>query len=252
MQNRMLNFQKNIGKGGFLYFLHELYYIEVGIMIIDASTTIAYKCSSCGTFEFINMTLFELSSVREAVYNCRCNGSMLVISKESADTYRIAIPCIGCGNNHIYILARKDFMKQDISTFYCPKTGIQQCFIGNDKDVRKKIDILEKEFDELINMFGYESYFTNTQVMFDSLNIIHDIAEKGNLFCECGNDDIELLLLSDKIYLRCKKCPARKILYASTNEHLRENLKVKHILLIDEGHGMGNLPVESLVRKSDI
>ncbi len=221
-------------------------------MIIDASTTIAYKCSSCGTFEFVNITLFELASVREAVYNCRCNGSMLVISKENSDSYKVAIPCIGCGNNHIYILERKDFIKQDISTFYCPKTGIPQCFIGNDKEVRKKIDILEKEFDDLINMFGYESYFTNTQVMFDSLNIVHDIAEKGNLFCECGNDDIELLLLSDKIYLRCKKCPACKILYASTNEHLRENLKVKHILLLDENPGLGNVPVESLVRKSDV
>lgn len=218
-------------------------------MIIDASTTIAYKCSSCGTFEFVNITLFELSSGREAVYNCRCNGSTLVINKENADSYRIAIPCIGCGTDHTYILERKDFIKQDISIFYCPKTGIQQCFIGSDKDVRKKIDILEKEFDELINMFGYDSYFTNTQVMFDSLNIVHDIAAKGNLFCECGNDDIELLLLSDKIYLRCKKCPAIKIINASTNEHLRENLKLKQLLLLDEGQSMGNVPVESLIRK---
>ncbi|WP_010681268.1 hypothetical protein [Acetivibrio cellulolyticus] len=218
-------------------------------MIIDASTTIAYKCSSCGTFEFVNITLFELSFGREAAFNCRCNGSMLVISKENTDSYKIAIPCIGCGTSHVYILERKDFIKPDVSIFYCPKTGIQQCFIGSDKDVRKRIDNLEKEFDELINMLGYDSYFTNTQVMFDSLNLIHDIAEKGNLFCECGNDDIELLLLSDKIYLRCKKCPASKILYASTNEHLRENLKVKQILLLDEGLGLGNLPFESLIRK---
>lgn len=218
-------------------------------MIIDASTTIAYKCSSCGTFEFVNITLFELSFGREAVFNCRCNGSKLVISKENIDSYKISIPCIGCGISHVYILERKDFIKQDISIFYCPKTGIQQCFIGNDKEVRKKIDILEKEFDELINLFGYDSYFCNTQVMFDSLNIIHDIAAKGNLFCECGNEDIELLLLSDKIYLRCNKCPANKIIYASTNEHFRENLKLNQILLLDEGHGLGNVPVEFLIRK---
>jgi len=218
-------------------------------MIIDASTTIAYKCSSCGTFEFVNLTLFELSSGREMVFNCRCNGSKLVISKENADNYKIVIPCIGCGGSHVYILERKDFIRQDIITFYCPKTGIQQCFIGKDEEVRNKIDILEKEFDELINMFGYDSYFTNTQVMYDSLNIIHDIAAKGSLYCECGNEDIELMLFSDKIYLKCNKCPANKIIYASTNEHFRENLKLEQIILLDEGIGLGKLPTESLIRK---
>ena len=96
-------------------------------------------------------------------------------------------------------------------------------------------------------MFGYDSYFSNTQVMFDSLNIIHDIAAQGNLFCECGNDDIELLLFSDKIYLRCNKCPANKIIYASTNEHLRENLKLEQILLLDLG--LENVPAELITRE---
>lgn len=218
-------------------------------MIIDASTTIAYKCSSCGTFEFVNITLFELLSVNETVYNCRCNGSKLVISKVNPDSLKMVIPCIGCGSSHVYVLDRKDFIKQDISVFYCPKTGIKQCFIGNDKEVRIKIDILEKEFDELIDMFGYDSYFCNTQVMFDSLNIIHDIAAKGKLFCECGNEDIELFLLSDKIYLRCNKCPASKIIYASTNEHFRDNLKLNQILLLDEGLGLGNIPTDIVIRK---
>jgi len=218
-------------------------------MIIDASATIAYKCSSCGTFEFVSVTLFGLLSGKEIVYNCRCNGSKLVICKENSDSYKVVIPCIACGDNHVYVLEKKAFIKQDISVFNCPKTGLQQCFIGNDRDVRKRVDILEKEFDELINMFGYDSYFCNTQVMFDSLNIIHDIAAKGNLFCECGNDDIELILFSDKIYLKCNKCPASKIIYASTNEHFRENLKLNQILLLDEGIDLKNILSEYIIRK---
>ncbi|WP_243467594.1 hypothetical protein [Acetivibrio straminisolvens] len=31
-------------------------------MIIDTSTTIAYKCSSCGAFQFTNVSLFEISN----------------------------------------------------------------------------------------------------------------------------------------------------------------------------------------------
>jgi hypothetical protein len=182
---------------------------------------------------------------------CRCNGSALVITKEGPVNYKIKIPCIGCDTSHTYLLDRKGIVKTDINVLYCPKTGMQQCFIGNDLDVRKKIDNLEKEFDELINMFGYDNYFQNTQVMFDTVNILHDIAEKSNLFCECGNKDIELLLLSDKIYLRCKKCPGNKIIYAASNEHLKDNLLIKHILLLDESKTGDKDDPEPLIKKRD-
>lgn len=220
-------------------------------MIIDTSKTIAYKCSSCGAFQFINISLFEMSSKKESSFTCRCNGSSLVIAREGLNDYRIVIPCIGCGTDHIYLFGRKELVSGEIHVLNCPKTGMQQCFIGNDEDVRGKLDSLEKEFDELIDTLGYDNYFVNTQVMFDSLNIIHDIAEKGNLFCECGNNDIELLLLSDKIYLRCKKCPACKIIYASTNEHLKNNLQTKHILLVDDGQSLDIKTNESIVKKRD-
>jgi len=36
-------------------------------MIIDTSKTIAYKCSSCGAFQFINISLFECQAKKKAV-----------------------------------------------------------------------------------------------------------------------------------------------------------------------------------------
>lgn len=220
-------------------------------MIINTSTTVAYKCPSCGTFQFTCVSLFELFFNREHGFACRCNGSLLVAAKDTSSSYKFTIPCISCGTDHMYLVSRKELMTHDIMVFNCPETGMQQFFIGNDRDVREKIDNIEREFDELINMFGYDNYFKNTQVMFDSLNILHDIAEKGNLFCECGNKDIELLLLSDKIYLRCKKCPGSKIIYAASNEHLKENLLIKQILLFDEGQSLKIKNPELLFRKRD-
>ena len=111
------------------------------------------------------------------------------------------------------------------------ETGIQQCFIGKDYIVRRKIDNIEKELDELIDMFGYDSYFKNTRVMFDSLNRVHDIAEQGNLYCECGNEDIELRLLSDKIHLKCNKCHGSISILASTNEDLKKIQTIQSIML---------------------
>ncbi|AUG56220.1 hypothetical protein [Acetivibrio saccincola] len=219
-------------------------------MIIDTGITLAYKCSSCGTFQFNTVSLFEIPQKEDIVFTCRCRGASLVIRKESPTVFKIMVPCIGCGTSHVYLMSTKEFIAQEIYTFNCPNTGIKQCFIGSDKIVRKKIDSLEREYDELIDRLGYDNYFANTQVMLDSLNLIHDIAERGNLFCECGSNDIELFLFSDKIYLKCNLCPGSKIIYASSNEHLKVNLLRKEIMLINDGQP-ADIKIEPATVKRD-
>lgn len=211
-------------------------------MLIDTSLTIAYKCPQCGSFEFFNVSLFALVLKKEQKLICRCNKSYMIIDEEDSRHYKLHTPCIGCGEEHIFILSMKELLYKDINVFYCPHTGMQQCFIGKDEAVRKKIDSLEQELDELIDMFGYDNYFKNTRVMLDSLNKVHDIAEQGNLYCECGNSDIEMVLLSDRIYLKCPKCSGNRVIYAATNADLKEILMKQQIILgkvasYDAGNG---------------
>lgn len=120
--------------------------------------------------------------------------------------------------------------------FNCPETGMQICFIGKDEAVRKKIDSLEEEFDELMDTYGYESYFRNTQVMFDTLNRIHDIALNKNLYCECGSTDIGLVLLSDCILLRCAKCGSNKRIPAARNKDLKDLLTKSQIMVHEDAY----------------
>ncbi|MGI6777350.1 MAG: hypothetical protein ACOX7R_04815 [Acetivibrionales bacterium] len=200
-------------------------------MLIDTSMTIAYKCPSCGSFKFFNISVFEVSYKNLCSFKCDCNESEVSAIRNSSGNFILSAPCIGCGGEHIINMDMNGILYREVNEYRCPSTGIEQCFIGKDMAVRKKIDKLEKELDKLIDMFGYDSYFKNTQVMFESLNKIHDIAEKGNLYCECGNSDIELSLLSDKIYLKCKKCSASRIIYAISNENLKDILMRQRILL---------------------
>lgn len=200
-------------------------------MLIDADVTIAYKCSSCGSFKFFNISLFKLLNKNEYSFTCECNRSQIHVIAKWDGSCKLIIPCIGCGSRHEFSLKRKNLVRDKIFNFTCPLTGIIQCFIGKDGMVRKRVDELEKELDRLIDTFGYESYFKNTQVMLDSLNKIHDIAESGNLFCECGNNDIELLLLSDRIHLRCKSCFSTRTINATSNEDLKEIFAENQILL---------------------
>ncbi|MCX7745743.1 MAG: hypothetical protein N2645_02475 [Clostridia bacterium] len=202
-------------------------------MLVNTGITIAYKCSSCGSFKFFSVSLFNMVHKKEYLLCCHCNHSSIIITKDNFSNLKIEIPCIGCGSTHTSLLSKKDLFNKRLNVFYCPETGIPQCFIGADEEVRAKIDLLEKEFDELITRLGYDSYFNNTQVMFDVLNKIHDIAEGGNLYCECGNNDIELVLFPDKIQLKCKKCPGSEMIYAAFNKDLKDILQRQHILLQD-------------------
>lgn len=203
-------------------------------MLIDTSVTIAYKCISCGSFEFFNISLFTLLHKKNSCLLCRCKKSGIRIKQEGENNFLISIPCIGCGNEHTYLFTKKNILSGDPIAVNCPETGTKICFVGRDEAVRRKVDSLEEELDELINMYGYESYFDNTQVMFDALNHIHDIALKGNLQCECGNSDVELVLLSDCILLRCVRCGCSKKIPASKNKDLKDILMKSQILITEE------------------
>lgn len=200
-------------------------------MLINPKFTIAYKCAACGTYEYFDISLFELSAKKKLDLSCRCKKSSICISIEASKSIELDILCMSCGEEHVFLLDKKDIITKKTIDFLCSKTGMQQVFVGDDNHIREKIDYLEKELDELINFFGYDNYFSNTQVMFDILNKLHDIAERGNLICECGSGEVEVYLLSDKIYLRCKDCPADNVISASSNEDLRHILKKDQIVL---------------------
>ncbi len=200
-------------------------------MLIDTSITIAYKCTSCGSFEFFNVSMFTLIYKKNCDLSCRCRKSCVSIKQEGENNFLISIPCIGCDNEHTYLITKKSMLLGETIVLNCPETGMQICFTGRDEAVRKKVDSLEKEFDELMDTYGYENYFRNTQVMFDTLNHIHDIALRGNLYCECGASDIELVLLSDCILLRCGKCGGNQWIPAAKNEDLREVLKKSQLFI---------------------
>ena len=203
-------------------------------MLIDTSITIAYKCTSCGSFEFFNISLFILSGKRSGVLPCRCKKSRILLEREGEGNFLIRIPCIGCGNEHTYLLTKRNILFGEQLVFNCPETGMQICFTGRDEAVRRRVDNLEEEFDELMDRYGYESYFANTRVMFDMVNRIHDIALKGNLYCECGSRDIEMAMLPECILLRCGKCGGNKKVPASKNRDLKDMLATNQILLKDD------------------
>jgi hypothetical protein len=42
--------------------------------------------------------------------------------------------------------------------------------------------------------------------MYEVLNVIHDIAEKGELYCQCGTSQIGVDILPEELELTCSVC----------------------------------------------
>jgi hypothetical protein len=199
-------------------------------MLIDTNFTIAYRCPVCGSLRFVNASLFGF--LTELGGNSGgCCGCNIVVAGTRKGVSRITVPCIGCGGCHKIIVDLKKVVRNNIGFYICENTGIQYCFIGNDDYVQQMVDMYEKELDGIADCLGYDNYFKNSHVMLDTLIKLHEIAEQGNLLCECGSEDIEITLLPDRIYLKCRNCPGEKEIYASSNKDLKDILLKKRMLL---------------------
>jgi hypothetical protein len=196
--------------------------------------TIAYKCFACGTFDFTNINLFKLFLQDSILSKCRCGNARLKIIEICKNKYELTVPCIGCGSEHSHVISKEELINKEIVIFNCPITDIKQCFIGRDAVVREYIDNFEKELDDLIDDLGYDNYFENVQVMLDTLNKIHDIAEQGNLHCGCGCNDIMVSMLRRGIYLKCPRCSGSKFIPAATNYDLKKTLRKVSIVLFEK------------------
>lgn len=200
-------------------------------MLINTDITIAYKCFSCGTFNFKNVNLFKLFPREKITFGCSCKNSKMEIIRTGKSDYRLTVPCIGCGTEHSQNISREMLLNNNILTYTCPLTSIKYCFIGKDKAVREFIDNFEKELDGMIDGLGFDSYFENTRVMLDTLNRIHDIAERGRLCCECGCEDIIVSMHRKGIILKCSQCTGGKFIPAATNNDLKKTLLRDKIIL---------------------
>ncbi len=203
-------------------------------MVIDRVNTVAYKCPVCGSIEFNSVSVFDFSGRRSYTIKCSCKKGFVKIIPKAQQKCTVTMPCIACNKVHLYTLPFKAFWTKKPITFHCPGTGMELCFIGNDDDVRKLVDVYELEMDLLMNNIGYDDYFVNNTVMLSTIDKIHDIAEKDNLLCQCGSHDIDLEMYSDQVELRCNRCRMTEIIKASTNHDLKLTLGKNSIILCQD------------------
>jgi len=201
-------------------------------MGIKTDLYIAFKCDECDRVQLYEISMFNFFKGDFEV-RCNCNESGLSVRNINKEKIRIAIYCPKCDLVHLFLLSRKDLIKRNVIVLYCPKNGVELCIIGNSRDkVEEEIDFIETRIENLVDeKLNTKSVFVNTKVTYESIDKINDIKKKGMLTCWCGNDDIAVYILKDKLVLRCKNCMTRKDIKTVSNKDLSELKKKEEIVL---------------------
>ncbi len=208
-------------------------------MIVSTNVVLAIRCPECGKMEFHDFNRFMFSRRKTVHINCSCGATKLTVSTKNYRSYRLQFPCVVCDIKHMREISGKLLWSGEVVCLSCRDTDLQLGHIGPEWKLKEIALDYEHELEEIIDEFSCDSYFHNSEIMYEVLNCLHDIAEQGALYCRCGNHKIEVDIFPDRLELQCKNCDSVNIIYAETEEDLKVIQQVESIEL--ERHGFNCL-----------
>lgn len=204
-------------------------------MLITTETLLAMRCPECGKLEFHQLSRFAFSGRKAIQITCSCGAVKLTMTTKKGSGYFLHIPCLVCEGKHLRSLSVKRMWSGEVTELFCPDTGMELGYLGPSEEVRSLMSDYEDELEALVNEFDSDDYFHNSEIMYEVLNCLHDIAEQGLLYCQCGNTQIEVDIFPDRLELHCKRCNSINIIYAETEEDLNVIQQVEEIELAQNG-----------------
>ena len=204
-------------------------------MLVSTERKIALRCPLCGRLDFHQLSLFEFSGHTSVRIQCQCGFQKLIINSKDYQDFFLQMTCLICEEVHIHRLKRHELFEQQLSIIRCTETGQEVGYIGVEASLDHIIKQKQDDVNSIINDLGFEDYFTNPQVMFEILNLVHQISDDNKLSCSCGNNQIEIDVFPEKLELRCPYCQSIHIIYAETIEDLYMIKNIKLIVMTERG-----------------
>ncbi|TYO96531.1 hypothetical protein [Desulfallas thermosapovorans] len=205
-------------------------------MIIDTDTLLAMRCPECGKLDYHNLSRFSFSGRKRVEIFCSCGYVKLVITSKDRKSFWLQVPCVVCESKHVHSFSSKMLWSERVNYLFCHETGLELGYIGPCDEVKAMAAAQQETMEALADDFEAEDeYFNNSEVMYEVLNCLHDIAEQGSLYCQCGNRDVEVDIFPDRLELHCKDCDSVNIIYAETDDDLRVIREVETIELVRNG-----------------
>ena len=210
-------------------------------MIIESkSSTVAYRCPSCGAGVMSVVDMFRLSADMLKL-KCDCGGSEMTLVRRDGKI-RFTVPCMLCPKPHSFTVSEKLFFGKELFVLPCPYSDINIAMMGETNHVKAELSRTELELLDLLEKSGIESFdalhgeqfLTDPQVLEIVTYMIKELDEEGKIFCRCqeGEEgDYEVELRKEGLLITCKKCGASTTVSTSSLIDAHEFLNADNLTL---------------------
>lgn len=191
-------------------------------MIVDKTIEVALRCHRCGRLEKTKLNIFQVRDDYLYDVKCSCNATKARVKEKSNNYIQFEYNCFLCDKYHRINIKKEDFWILDsIKSIKCLNTGLEIGYYGGQNLIDAELKKQKEELNTLADELGLNDY-QEPELLLEIFNIVHDKASLSKLYCECGSEDIEVKLYSNKIKLKCRKCNNTLNISAETEKQLNE------------------------------
>ncbi len=174
-------------------------------MLINPQWSLTLRCPVCQErMIYRNISRFQLAKGKVHVVQCSCGAEPLKLWLAQKRLYaEIFCPC--CEDTHNYIFNLKDLKGDPPFMMGCEDMEVRLACLGDLAVVREAMD------EESALIFDYaeelKDYLVKPSIIGHSLLRINQLLTEHSCTCaHCLREDVDILILSDRLVLSCPHC----------------------------------------------
>lgn len=189
-------------------------------MIHNTNAVLGIRCAKCGKLNYHGLSLFLFAGQKTLQLKCTCGANDVAISLSGKNKFTLQVNCALCDASHLYQHTLQELWNSEFMTLTCQETALEVAFWGQKSKVKSAWRKQEKTVLDMVEDIGFSDYFDNPDIMYQVLEHLNTLSEKGCLECQCGNTNIDLEILPDRLQLACGECGAQGLIFAENQRDL--------------------------------
>ena len=187
-------------------------------MLIETVCAAAFYCQRCGKIHVHDIPYF--SGRKRLVLRCdSCAHEQAVLVRCSGRRVELTIDCVVCGTANTSVYSLKHLRHVQLERVFCCKDHFELGYIGRRRRIEELLAFNQAEFAALHPNDG-QNFIEKQQILLEAVNRVHEIAERGDIVCPCGSQDIAADIRGNSIVLECCHCGAYSVLRAENASDL--------------------------------
>jgi len=201
-------------------------------LLILTATNVAMRCVKCSSVNVSQVSLFALSPHRPSFAHCRCGVRLFSLSRDGAGLC-LSIRCPRCAGYHEFPFAAQSFCRESWLEITCPDAGHPLAIVG--QVAQGKAVAALPELPPAASWETDDDCFQDPEIMYQTLNHIHDLAGSGKVACRCGSSSAEVEIFPDRVVLRCASCGRYSSVHARDMCDLAQLMQLGGITMSERG-----------------